>query len=215
MGLSRLGNLKELNNILKMTGCVSFKSFGSPKIYVLILRNQFFKEQIVSNFLQKMVLSILFILCSNMAFANSASLTTCPSINDFKASHFEMTVPYHYDVHTHSMKVLALVAYPFDADQVFDLLINPVNVASGDTLIDNVNTIISKLYPETDLPFTFHINDEDGSLSVCAYSLPGDTSITALLVADDSDMDSDQGISSVKEHRARRLQFFLKQFGLK
>ena len=169
----------------------------------------------MSDFSQKMVLSILFIFCSNVASANSASLTTCPSINTFKASNFEMTVPYSYDVHMHSMKVLALVAYPFDADQVFDLLINPVNVASGDTLVQNVNSIISKLQPETELPFTFHINDEDGSLSVCAYSLPGDASVTALLVADDSDMDSDRDISSVKEQRAHRRQFFVKQFGLK
>lgn len=166
-------------------------------------------------FLQKSALSILFILCSNIASANSASLTTCPSVNNFKASYFNLTVPYGYDIHTRSMRVLVFTGYTSDADQVFDFMINPVNVESGDILVNNVNALIAKLQPETDIPFTYHINDEDGSVSVCVYSLPGDASVTALLVADDSDIETDRNMSSAQEHRARTRQLFMKQLDLK
>ena len=169
----------------------------------------------MNSFLQKMVLSILFILCSNLVSANSASLTTCPSLNGFKVSNFDITLPYGYDFHTHSMNVFALAGYPFDGDQYFDFMINPVNVKSGDNLVDNVNSLIVKLEQETDRSFTFHINDENGSMSVCAYSLPGDANVTALLVADDSDIYSERDISSVKEHRAHRRRLLIKQLGLK
>ena len=165
-------------------------------------------------FLQKMALSILITLCSHVVSANSAGLTSCPFVSSFKVTNFEMTAPYAYDAHKGSMKVFVLATYAFDEDQTFDFLIYPVKVKSGDSLVNNVNALITKLLPETNVPFNYHVNDQDGSVSVCAYSLPGDTHVTALLVADESDSGPDRAISSI-EHRTHMRQLFVKHLGLK
>ena len=172
-------------------------------------------EQVVSGFLHSIILGFTFIFCSNVGFADSADLVTCPSVNTFKVSHFEMTVPYGYDSHDKTMKVLVIAQYTSDTHQVFDLLINPVRVESGDTLVNNVNSLIGQLQSEAGIPLTYHINDEDGSVSVCAYSLPGDAGVTALLVAEDSDIGSDQDFASEQVHRAHKRQFFVNQLILR
>lgn len=168
----------------------------------------------MTGFIQKMALSVLFIICANVVSANSASLTSCPSVSSFKVTDFEITAPYGYDAHTGSMKVFVLATYAFDEDQTFDFVMYPVNVKSGGSLVNNVNALITKLQPETNVPFNYHVNDEDGSVSICAYSLPGDANITALLVADDSDSGPDRAISSI-EHQTHMRQLFVKQLGLK
>ncbi len=169
----------------------------------------------MSGFLQTIILGITFVFCSNLAFANSTDLTTCPSVNDVKVSHFEMAAPYGYDAPTKSMKVLAIAEYQSDTHQIFDFLIYPIRVVSGETLVNNVNVLIAQLQPEADTPFTYHINDEEGSVSVCAYRLPSDASVTAFLVADDSDIESDRDFSSKKRHQVSLRQLFVKQLVLK
>ncbi len=64
------------------------------------------------------------------------------------------------------------------------------------------------------IPLTYQINDEYGSVSVCSYSIPGNANVTALLIADDGDMESDRDFSSKKEHKTRIRQLLMKQLSV-
>lgn len=155
--------------------------------------------------LQTIILAITCGCGSNVTFASNANLTTCPSGN-FKVSHFALTAPYGYDALTKSMKILVVAEYVADNNQLLDFIIYPVGAASGDTLVDNVNALIAKLQPVSDSPLTYQINDEDGSNSVCAYSLPGDNTVTALLIAESG---ADEDVSSKDQHRAHIRDLFV------
>ena len=148
---------------------------------------------------------------SHSVLANSASLTTCPSINNFKASRFEASGAYGYDIRTKSLNLLAVMEYPAYAKQTFDLLIYPIKLKTDDDLLTRTNVLIAQLQSESEAPITFHINDDDGDMSVCAYTIPGDPSVTALLVADDGDIHLDHNVSNSNEQRAHIRQSLTKQ----
>jgi hypothetical protein len=162
------------------------------------------------SFYKPLILGIT-LISSHLAFANSANLSTCPSINSFKASRFEASAPYGYDARTKSMNILAVMEYPSYPKQTFDLLIYPIKLKTGDDLLTRTNALITQLQSESDTPLTFHINDEDGDMSVCAYTLPSDSSVTALLVADDSDINYNHDFSNSNEQRTQARQSFAKQ----
>ena len=162
------------------------------------------------SFYKTLILGIT-LISSNLVFANSANLSTCPSINTFKASYFEASVPYGYDTRTKSMNLLAVVEYTSHPKQTFDLLIYPIKLKTGDDLLTRTNALITQLQSESDTPLTFHIDDEDGDMSVCAYTLPSDSSVTALLVADDTDINHERGFSDLNEPRTHARQLFAKQ----
>jgi hypothetical protein len=152
------------------------------------------------------ILALLTCMASNLAFASSTDLTTCPLVTNVKTSHLELTLPYGYNIHTKTMDILVVANYPAQANQTFNFLIRPVHVKTNENLIDNVNLIINQLQPVSNTPLTIHLNDEDGDLSVCAYHIPGDESVTAFLIADDDDDNmtytSEQDISPMQEHQA-------------
>jgi hypothetical protein len=163
------------------------------------------------------VLALLTCITSNVTFAGSADLTTCPLVGNIKTSHLELTLPYGYNIHTNTMDTLVVANYPAHANQTFNFLIRPVHVKTNENLIDNVNLIISQLQPVSNTPLTIHLNDEDGDLSVCPYHIPGDESVTAFLIADDDDNTNDsytydapnastQDFSHIETHRAHARQ---------
>lgn len=160
------------------------------------------------------VLSVTFVFCSNLTFANSESLTTCPSMRDVKISHLALTMPYEHDAKTKSLKIFTIAEYLTETNEAFDFLIYPVQVAFGETLMSNINTLVSQLQTDSEIPLTYQINDEYGSVSVCSYSIPGNANVTALLIADDGDMESDRDFSSKKEHKTRIRQLLMKQLSV-
>ena len=151
-------------------------------------------------------------ITSSLVFANGAALTTCPLVNSFKNPELEVSIPYHYNADTKTMDTLVVASYPADANQTFDFLIHPVQGSTDGERIQNINMLMTQLQPTSETPLTTHLNDEDGDISVCTYHIPGGTSITALLVANDDDINnttytSEQDMPHLEEHRAyaRRL----------
>lgn len=156
------------------------------------------------NLLKSLMCSALLLLVCDAY----ATLATCPSVNDLQISRFETSFPYGYDIQTKSMKIFAIAKYSPDASSraIYDFMIYPIAMASGENLVANFNTTVMKLKSETNTPLTYQINDEDGSVSVCVYTLPGDTSTTALLIADEYYDDDDYpGIRNTRREHVSQL----------
>ncbi len=145
-------------------------------------------------------------VCSSVVFAKSADLTSCPSIHHFKVSSFDFNLSYGYDVSSKSMNLIAGADYPSGANEPFTFVIYPVNLVSGETLLDKVNGLIPKLQLVAEAPFTYKIDDENGSVSACVYHLPGNQGVTAYLYAEDSSDDEEQDYSIKKEHALSMFQ---------
>ena len=165
------------------------------------------------NFFKIMVMWVSCAISSGIAFAASSDLAVCPAIVDFKVSSFDLYLGYGVDVLAKNVNMLAVASY--DSKKDIDFVIYPVNLASGETLLDKVNGLIPQLKAVSDVPVSFKIDSDHADVSVCAYSLPGNERVTALLYADGSERDTDGDFSSKGKHGAGMVQMLARQLMLK
>ena len=134
-------------------------------------------------YIKPIVLNFL-LISTQTAFADQ---TKCPSIDTLSTFHYEGSVPYGYDQYTKGMKALAIasprkgIRQELDADKLF--IVYPMTVSADEKPQHSMRTLIQKLSLENDVPQTYRLGG-DFSVDLCAYILPGNEQVNALLYID-------------------------------
>ncbi|HBI22424.1 MAG TPA: hypothetical protein DDY37_07585 [Legionella sp.] len=135
-------------------------------------------------FIKPMIALNILLISTQAAFADQMK---CPSIETLGTFQYEGSFPYGYDQYMKKMKALAIASprkgrhEELDFDRLF--ILYPMTVSANEKPQHSMRTLIEQLTLENDVSFTYRLGG-DFSVDICAYILPGNDQVNALLYID-------------------------------
>lgn len=130
-----------------------------------------------------------------LPMAKTMTNVSCPSIQEIQSYQFAAGFPYGFDSQLNQPKYIVGAASEslfggaasgYDTPS-WTLVMYPLHVGSNETIQNATQSVLNQLIPVSSTPFTSEVIDEV-SVTFCAYTLPGNPSVSALAYYDDSDV---------------------------
>lgn len=164
----------------------------------------------IYNFLKKPALCLALVFSFHPAIADNDQLINCPSVDELKTFNFDSAIPYRFDKATKSMKFVTFANKTLNETADLVLVLYPVIVGPGEQPEKNMRELTEKLQLESATPLTYRLAD-DLTVPMCAYSLPQDNNVNALLIYDNGDLIDESDVALDAKNKHQRSMKLIKQ----